>query len=192
MVGTRWRTHPRNPVACEVEHALQRAASPLLTTRLDAGKPRWRQEQETVPAGNVSGATNLGSGSPLFPTICGEVCRKWRRGTQERESPAAAGLNREVPPCGRRTKNAALPAREMRCKVAAQGPCKLLSGNGGTDECAPPQAPLLSSDLHRGLWKMSTRHARAGVSGCCRVEQGSAPVRAADEERGPPAPPNEV
>src|SRR5947199_6310348 len=40
-----------------VAHALLRGASPL--------------------------STNLGSGSPLFPTVCAEVCGKCRHGTQE-------------------------------------------------------------------------------------------------------------
>src|SRR5436309_12391439 len=66
-----------------VAHARLRAVSALLSTPLDAGKPRCRHEQETVPSGTSLAPQTSASGCPVFPTICAEVCGKCRHGTQE-------------------------------------------------------------------------------------------------------------
>ena len=66
-----------------VAHALLRAVSALLPTPWLPGIQRRRQEQQTIPSGTSLAPQTSASGCPLFPTICAQVCGKWRRGTQE-------------------------------------------------------------------------------------------------------------
>jgi hypothetical protein len=42
-----------------------------------------RDEQRTVPVGNVSSGRNFGAAAPVFPRACAEVSGESRRSTQE-------------------------------------------------------------------------------------------------------------
>ncbi len=88
-----------------VAHALLRAVSALPPTLGTFAIPRQRHERESIPGGNVSGATNLGGkrrragrlkigrrmkscpttdvGPPVLSVACRKVCGECRCGTQE-------------------------------------------------------------------------------------------------------------